>query len=78
MRRFLGLGIVAAALPAPLVGTASANLTSYDGAAGTDVCIEYTCNDRPCVNRTFTAVYTTCQHPFNVACRTVYLGGVTS
>ena len=70
--RLLALSLAAAALAAPLTGPASAAVTQcYDGAAGTDVCVEYECRDRPCVNRTYTAVYTTCQQPFAGLCRRV-------
>ena len=75
--RIIALGIAAAALAVPLAGTSAANAECVPGYAGTDVCIEYTCNDHHCINRTYTAVYTTCQHPFNVLCRRVVLGGVT-
>lgn len=75
MRRLVALGLAAAALAFPVAGAASANDTCVTGAAGTDVCVEFTCNDHHCISRTYTAVYTTCRHPFFVLCQRVPLPG---
>lgn len=75
--RLVALGLAAAALAFPAAGAASANSTCQEIAAGAGVCVHYTCNDHHCINRTYTAVSTTCRHPFQGTCRTVYLPSST-
>ena len=74
--RLVSLALAAAAAFA-LPGAASADQECVPVYAGAGVCVYWTCNDHHCINRTYTSVNTTCQHPFNATCRTVYLGGVT-
>jgi hypothetical protein len=75
MRRLVALGLSAAALAFPVAGAASANTTCEPVGNLTGVCVEFTCNDHHCIGKTFTAVYTTCRHPFFVLCQRVDLPG---
>lgn len=60
--RLVALALTAAALAVP-AGVAAANTTCADVTSQTAVCVEFTCNDHHCINRTYEAVYTTCDRP---------------
>lgn len=62
MRRVVALGLSAAALCVPLAPSASAEMCR-DVTSQVAVCVTYQCRDRYCINRDYTGVYTTCDHP---------------